>query len=76
MIEIEIFLHFQVLCLLQRIQLAFHPQGDVQAEGKLHGQHGTGRDTLHALRGFPVCLPCSSFCASLSFMIEMKQICL
>lgn len=75
-IQIEIFLHFQVHCLLQTVQPAFHPQGYVQAEGKLCGQHSTGRDTLRALRGFPVCLPCSSFCVSLSFTIEMKQICL
>lgn len=31
------------------LTLAFHPQGYVQAEGKLCGQQGTGKNTLCAL---------------------------
>lgn len=50
---------------LQEVRVAFHPQGYVQAEGKLCGQPSTGWD-----RGFPVCLPCSSFCLYLSSATE------
>lgn len=59
---------------IDNLTLAFHPQGYVQAEGKLPGQQGTGKDTLCALQGFPICLPWSSFYVALFFMTEMKQI--
>lgn len=45
-----------------------------KAEGKLRGQQDTGKDTLCALQGFPICLPWSSFCVTLSFVTEIKRI--